>query len=275
MAAMVIERLHLNAIDELFCGAENVLMEAVLCGHPGLVSLATEAPLVSLNAQSNLVCQLDMVGKFADAERITRSIGLANFGAAGSAIVTAPTLRVGLNTLNALGPLVNLRSRLSFEETRSFGLVFTLQPCAELSSDGANLLLKLDALKLSRFLSDVTRQHDGERNSSKECLGESLRPVDEFCRRYKWYGKRTALDAALPGSHSSRHRQAFRIARRQFASIERKCFVPSVQHLLRSRHSGPRPSLQIAADHFGLSTRTFRRKLANDGTNFNRLVNDI
>lgn len=255
--------LRLAPTDAIFDGREARLLRQLL----GIDDGAREQPArpSSLAEQALLAEKLDQCGCFPDAVTATASQGLQDFGAAGLAVLFAPTLREMEKSLRNFAPLLNLRHDVALCRSTD-GLSLHMDPLPN-CGPGSPHLRTLDSAKLARFMQDLLDRHGlGQAQYDPEALRAGAgHPVP------------LQLCGPLPRTNLTGFRQYEKAARKQMRDLEHMHLGVTVRRILvAGAGAGDRlPELGDAAKQLGYSQRTFRRRLRERGTSFTDCVNDV
>ncbi len=254
-----IQKLQLTIDDPVFAGLEAAQMRRVLAGHAVAdhCACAASAPPTSLQQQAVLAEELNQRGQSAKAMAIADG-GLDRFGVAGQAVLSSHTLRSAIAVMNAFAPLLNLRHGLVLS-FRNDEAIISFHDLIDLIPERRRSILSLDIIKLSRFINDFTS------DSVTKPLADAVAGVTVV-------GDRLHLPASLINQErltvARSDNQAHQRACRQImAGLAEHALRESVRRLVLKGGETP-PSLSVAAAQLGLSTRTFRRRLAEQGTTF-------
>lgn len=264
-----LQRVGLKESDQLFDGRDACRMRDALgdTAAPGS-GMVTQSDTCSLREQALLGARLE-AESVGEVERIFGAAGLRAFGCAGAAVLAAETLREAIATISRFAPLLNIKHSIRVLP-RTGGTIVELRPFIEMEAELGAILVKMDVVKIKRFLADI---FGSECNSViPGCLESELR---RSCPgRFDIYFPRLFPDTRSKISDRSKYRHDLADAIRKMDNMERRHLIENVKAMI----SGCLPrlaSLEEIASRLGFSERTFRRRLAVSGTSYSRLQNEL
>ncbi|TWT11509.1 AraC family transcriptional regulator [Reyranella sp. CPCC 100927] len=254
-----VEKIQLSADDAVFDGADAQRFRQLLQGQgrAALVDGVAGAPSVSLREQGMLAAELQCHGLLANVLAVPAFDDLADLGVAGQVVATSAGLRSVIGAINAFAPLLNVRSGLAMT-FRGGDVIIGLRPWVAFDETSQSLLVALDVAKVARVLSCLLM---GDAVVTDVDRGELRLPAERINR-------------LLPGANRLANQAATYAARRLMRDMEEARLRESVCRLLR-KSGEDTLSLGESAAQLGLSARTFRRRLAEQGTTFVQIRDEM
>ncbi|MBO9376370.1 helix-turn-helix domain-containing protein [Sphingomonas histidinilytica] len=267
------QQMQLTADDAVFTGPDVALMRVLIADG------ATDAgagPGLSLMDQARIAA--DAAGP-ALIDRVSQPLG--RYGQAGSAILTSSTLRVALASMNTIAPLLNLRHELVLASCSGDGVVL-FRPLAGIDAPVRDALLPLDAAKVALFLAQLLDGTDRTvRLVAPTCwiagfaqslaLADRVELIESDMFEIRVPGASATMP--LPGRCVAGHARWMRGCIRSIRDMVEDRLLESVRRLVNAA-TDDSPSLGDVATRLHLSARTLRRRLADRGVSFMRIVDE-
>jgi AraC-like DNA-binding protein len=274
-------RIHLTADEAIFAGQEASLMrELIESGKwpDGRDDKEALPEPVSLQEQVLLVQRLGIGAAQAVAERF----GLLDFGPVGAVVLASKDLRAAVRVMNSFAPLLNLRHAIMLSASQD-DVIMTFQPYLQDLPSTWDSLLFVDVAKVLRFLRDLagTGQLRSDGCARVPRLPELLGDVDSStgAPRLCKSGREIRIPKALLGRKQPLVMRAdaslyLKACRKMMHGLRERTLCSSVRRILFRCPECVPSQVQMAAK-LGVSTRTFRRHLANQGTTFMQILDDV
>jgi AraC-like DNA-binding protein len=273
-------RIRLTTHDAVFAGQEAGLMRELFEAGKWPQAPNNHEPrpdLVSLREQVHLAQRIGIK----DAEAIAASFGLADFGAAGAAVLASRDLHTAINLMNSFAPLLNLRHAVKLH-IRENDVAMAFHDYVKDGQGIGDSLLCVDMTKMLRFLRDLiptghmqprsepwaTHHLDAQPPCPKvlmrhagitTCQDQILFPTALFAQR-------------LPLASRAKSIAYQRDCRKMMRELAERTLCESVRRMLTQCTS---PSVVQMATKLGMSTRTFRRRLASQRTTFLQILDEV
>jgi AraC-like DNA-binding protein len=274
-------RIRLTTHDAVFAGHEAALMRELIDTGKWPDAWSRErsgVEPVSLRDQIQLVQRLEA----RDAQAVAERFGLVDFGAAGAAVLASRDLHSAISAMNSFAPLLNLRHTVKLKVCDD-ALVMTFHPQAQDQHGIRESLLHVDVAKMLRFLRDLSmtghlRASDGPTVTQRQSLtvcddaapgfpsgsncGEHIRIPKSLLGH-----RRLLISQAEANAHQKECRKMMR-------QLRERALCGCVRRMLLQCPDAF-PSLVQLATRFGMSARTFRRRLANQHTTFLQMLDEV
>jgi AraC-like DNA-binding protein len=267
------QQMQLTAGDAVFTGPDVALMRTLIAdettdahGGPGL-SLMDQARIAADAAGPALI------------DRVSQPLG--RYGQAGSAILTSSTLRVALASMNTIAPLLNLRHELVLASCSGDGVVL-FRPFSGIDAAARDALLPLDAAKVALFLVQLLDGTDRTVRlvapprwitsfAQSLILADRVELIEGDMFEIRIPGPSATMP--LPGRCVAGHARWMRACIRTIRDMVEDRLLESVRRLVNTA-TDDAPSLSDVAARLHLSARTLRRRLADRGVSFMRIVDE-